>query len=711
MKFKLLGPLAVIDQGRNIYIPAGRQRTVLAHLLLRRDKAMPADELIEDLWDGRPPSGARAALYSSVTRLRESLGDNGGLIRTMPHGYIIDVAEDDVDLQTFSSRHARGQRASQSHDWHTAAEQFGSALDLWRGEPLVDVESETLHRKEVPVLQELRLSALSGRIEADLSLGRHTAVVPELRRLANAWPEREEFTEQLMLALYRSRRRSEALAAYREVREYLVRELGVEPGAELQRLHERILAGEETGPYDDSMAARGTVQAVPPPVGPAELPATVADFTGRHKESEELVRVLTDAAAAPDGGPGCVIAVSGPCGVGKTAFAVHIAHQVKDCFPDGQVFVGLHGSTEGDRRPRAVLARLARALGIEESRLTGDIDERSALIRSAMTGRRMLVLLDDARDAAQVRPLLPGTPSCAVIVTSRRRLDSLTVSQRVTLSYLNADESQCLLAEIVGAQRIAVERPAVEELLSICAGLPLALRFAGQRIASRPGWSVQHLADGVADRRRWLSRLQVGDLTIRGRLDASYAELRRLSGPASGPARDFRLLGLWQGTDLSLPAAAALLGKPCDQTEDDLELLVDFHLLESHSEALYRFHALTSCYARERAERDENPAERSAAVRRLLLWYLRTVQAAASVMGADRGFGGARSTARTAEESGIAPLTFGSPEAARGWLGKERLNMAAAIGEAAFGPQLELAAALRTILGAGHGTPQWASAS
>lgn len=696
MEFRLLGPLAVTDQGSDIYIPAGRQRTILAHLLLRRERTVSADELIDDFWDGRPPRGARSALYSYMTRLRESLGENSGIIKTMPNGYVITVGENDVDLQKFVARHAQGQRARLSRDWQAAADHFGSALDLWRGEPFVDVDSEELRRIEAPALEELRLSSLSGRIEAELSLGRHTAVVPELQRLFDAWPSREEFAEQLMLALYRSRRRSDALAVYRKARRYLVEELGVEPGAELQTMHERILLGEEalTGPRDDKATPAALVPA--PPAIPAELPSTVADFSGRHREIRELSRMLIKAATMSADGLGCVVTVTGPCGVGKTALAVHVAHQVKGRFPDGQIFLDLHGSTAGQERLETVLARLGRALGIEDRQLTGDIDERSALIRSAMTGRRILLLLDDASDDSYVRPLLPA--SCAVIVTSRWRLASLAVCHRIALDYLDQEESRSLLAGIVGDERVEAERPAVDQLLRVCAGSPLALRIAGQRIATRPGWSVQHLASSWAEWRHRLGRLQLGDLAVRSRLDASYAELSRLSARAGGPARGFRLLSLWQGIDLSLPAAAALLGQPLDATESDLELLVDLHLLESRSEARYRFHDLIFCYARERAEHDESAQARNAAVRRLLLWYSLTVEAAASALGPVRLSGGGGKDLLL-REPGIAPLTFASPAAARAWLAAERRNMTVAIGGPTYGRQV--AAVLGTVLDGG----------
>jgi DNA-binding SARP family transcriptional activator/Tfp pilus assembly protein PilF len=618
MEFGLLGPLRVAAGGGELAFPA-RQRTVLAVLLLRANQIVTVEALAGVLWDGVPPQGARNTVQGYVKLIRQRLGpqESRRLVTRGP-GYLLTVTDGEVDADRFTTLCDEARAAADRGDWAGAAGRLAEALALWRGEPIADVPAPMLARDEVPRLVELRLTALEARIDADLRLGRHAGLVGELRQLSASHPLRERFSGQLMLALYGCGRQAEALAAFRQARQVLRDELGIEPGPELTRLHERMLAGDPELSAAAEQAGDGPRPAAEAavPDAPAQLPPDTVDFTGREPQVGMLYDLL---AAEPDARrPGAVVisAVSGMGGIGKTALAVHAAHRLSDRFPDGQLYVGLQGASR-PLGPGEVLARFLRALGVPDAAIPADDAERAARYRTEIAGRRMLLVLDDARDAAQVRPLLPGTAGCGVIVTSRSTQPGLGLAGAVLLDLdvLAPAEAHELFTAIAGPARTAAEPDAVASVLESCAGLPLAVRIAASRLRSRPGWSIAHLATRLADERLRLAELASGDLGIRASFGVSYEAL-----PA-GPALVFRRLGLADATELPLAAIAALAGLPVAETAAALEILTDAHLASSPAPDRFRQHDLLRSYAAEVAAREEPETERQAAVGRLLRWY------------------------------------------------------------------------------------------
>jgi tetratricopeptide (TPR) repeat protein len=425
---------------------------------------------------------------------------------------------------------------------------------------------------------------------------------------------------------------------------------------------------------------------------PAQLPADIGDFTGRESHVAHLCGLLVGQGAV--GGPGAVriAVVSGSGGLGKTTLAIHAAHQVRAQFPDGQLYVDLLGASSQPAVAGEVLARFLRDLGHEGDRIPVGDEERAALYRSTLTGRRVLILLDNAKDAAQVRPLLPGSSSCAVLVTTRNRTPDLASTRFVDLNVLEDTEALALFAKIVGEERATAEPDATAEVLVACAGLPLAIRICAARLAARRSWRIATLAGRLRNEHRRLDELRIGDLAVRASFQVSYNSIRT-SGQGTDPARVFRLLGLWQGSSISLAAAAVLLGEPEDGIADVLEGLVDANLLESPAPDFYRFHDLLRVYATERAQAEESEADRAAAVRRLLYWYLCTADAAAQLVAPQRYL------VPLEERHGVvSPLALATRADALAWYDQERGNVLSASRQAAAMGEHDLAWRLPTAL-------------
>jgi len=495
MRIDLLGALRVRTALGAVAVPAPKQRVILASLALSAGQVVPVAELIGHVWAGAA-GGSVGSLRTHMMRLRQTLGDAADTIRTVPAGYLLAVSRDDVDVHRFTDGCRRGVAAAMAGEWPAAAGTLGDALALWQGEPLVDVPSAPLRDREVDQLAETRLTALRWRIEAELRLGRHDMLIGELEQLTAEHPLREGFHHQLMLALYRSGRQAAALAAYQRVRAGLVAELGVEPGPELAALHQDILAAE---PALTVAPAKRT------PSGPAQLPADIADFTGRDKQ----LAVLHDLLARNGSVTIVVAAVTGTGGVGKTSLVIRAAHRARSLFPDGQLHVDLRGTAERPVAVDEVLGRFLRDLGVPGSSVPADPDERVGLYRSMLADRRMLIVLDNARDAGQVRRLLPAGPGNAVLVTSRDRMAGLESARHLPLDVLELAEARAMLARIVGAERVGTESAAAEQVLASCAGLPLAVRIAGARLATDPALTVRELADRLGDITRRLDELRV----------------------------------------------------------------------------------------------------------------------------------------------------------------------------------------------------------
>uniref|UniRef100_UPI002628DF7C ATP-binding protein n=1 Tax=Trebonia sp. TaxID=2767075 RepID=UPI002628DF7C len=414
----------------------------------------------------------------------------------------------------------------------------------------------------------------------------------------------------------------------------------------------------------------------PPLPRPAQLPADIGDFTGRETQVRHLCEMLVQEAAAASPGAVRIAVVAGAGGLGKTTLAVHAAHQVGALFPDGQLYVDLFGAGSQPAAPGEVLARFLRDLGVDGNKVPAGDDERAALYRTRLTGRRVLVLLDNAKDAAQVRPLLPGSASCAVLVTTRNSTPDLVSTRFVDLDVLEDTEALALFSRIVDDERPAAEPDATAAVLIACAGLPLAIRICAARLAARRHWGIATMAHRLRDERRRLDELKTGDLAVRASFQVSYDSLQA-AGSAADPARVFRLLGLWQGPSVSLPAAAALLGVPDDDIADALETLVDTNLLESPAADRYRFHDLLRFYATERAQAEESEAARDEAVGRLLRWYLDTADAGASVVSPHRYH------VPLADRPDPPPPRPASVADTLDWYDSERVNVVAATRQAA----------------------------
>ncbi|MEU1450883.1 AfsR/SARP family transcriptional regulator [Streptomyces avermitilis] len=670
LRFGVLGPVRAWHGKKALSTGSPQQRALLAALLLREGRTATAGELIDALWGDEPPSQALAAVRTYASRLRKVLP--AGVMVSESGGYAIrGLPEEALDVSLAQALAADAEKAKAAGDLCRARAVLNEALALWDGEPLASLPGPYAETQRAR-LDEWRLQLLESRLDMDLEQGCHAEAVSELTALTAAHPLRERLRELLMLALYRSGRQAEALAVYADTRHLLAEELGVDPRSGLKELQQRILQA------DPGLAEPSGPAAEPPPalVRPAQLPATVPDFTGR----DAFVAELSDVLASAEGRVMAVSALAGIGGVGKTTLAVHVAHQARAAFPDGQLYVDLQGAGQRAAEPETVLGAFLRALGTADSAIPDSLEERSALYRSVLDGRRVLVLLDNARDAAQVRPLLPGMEGCAALVTSRVRMVGLAGAHLVDLDVMSPEEALQLFTKIVGEERVASEREAALDVVAACGFLPLAIRIAASRLAARRTWTVSVLAAKLADERRRLDELQAGDLAVKATFELGYGQLE------PPQARAFRLLGLADGPDMSLAAAAAVLDLPAEETEDLLESLVDTSLLESAAPGRYRYHDLVRLYARACAERDEHPpSERDAAMSRLLDFYLAT---AAEVFAIERP--GDRLVDHL-ERTRTPGLAFPDRRAAQDWLYSEAVPLLACVRQSSGGTTLRRA--------------------
>jgi DNA-binding SARP family transcriptional activator len=699
MRFRLLGPLEIRAGEDWLAIGAPKWRAVLAALLINAGQIVPADVLINEVWPDTPPAKAGNLISIYVLRLRRLLGDTDStLLVTRAPGYLLRLAPGDTDAQVFESLVREGRRAYAAGDPERAAAQLAEALALWHGSPLADVPPTPLIETEAERLADLRLDASELRITAELACGSHAQVIPELRRLLADHSLRENLWLLLMRALDGAGRHAEALEAYGQARSVLAEELGVDPGAELRQCYAELLAKDDAltkdaGDAPGSISA-GTVTASSGPASsspappdarvpwsapvPAQLPADVADFTGRDDQVRHLVGLLSSAGADDESGAVRIALVAGAGGLGKTSLAVHAAHRVRGSFSDGQLYVDLLGATPHPLPAADVLARFLRDLGVDGREIPVDEDERAARYRTILAGRRMLIVLDNARDAAQVRSLLPGSASCAVLVTTRSRMADLASTRLVDLNVLDDDEALTLFTRVVGDERAAAEPEATAELLLACAGLPLAIRICAARLATRSGWTIQAMANRLRDTRRRLDELRVGDLAVRASFQVSFTTLPASAQPDGiDPADAFRMLGLWDGPSISSAAAAALFGTTEDLASDALEILVDARLLESTSPDRYKFHDLLRVYSSERSVADLPEQARNAAIGRLLEWYMRTADAASTAVVPGRY------DIPLVPAGAVSPLSFSTAEEALAWYDDERVNLVAATRQAA----------------------------
>ncbi|MDW5326173.1 AfsR/SARP family transcriptional regulator [Plantactinospora sp. KLBMP9567] len=675
-RFRILGPLEIdaVD-GRPVPLSAAKPRTLLGVLLLHANRPVGVPTLVDVLWSGTPPRTAAGALRTHLSTLRTSLRLAG--LKARPPGYQLDVSADDLDMLLFDRLAEQGRRAAAGGDLSRAADLWERALRLWRG-PVLDGVDLAAVESTLADLAERRLMLLERWARARLALNQHTEVLPALAAATAEQPLREQLHELVMLAFYRAGRQADALETFRRLRGRLATELGVEPGPPLQRLQRQILSahpGLDPPRPGDGLAVPGAA-----PV-PRQLPPDIAAFTGRHREVAAAHSRLSGGSPLR---PPPVVAISGAGGVGKSALAVHLAHRLAHWFPDGQLYVDLRGATAGLRPlpPLEVLGRFLRALGVRDTDMT-TVDEASGTFRAATADRRVLVVLDNAHDADQTRPLLPAGRHTAALITSRRVLSTLDGVAHLRLDVLPPAETIQLLGRLAGADRVAADPSAAARIARACGQLPLALRIAGARLAARPSWPLRELADRLSDVRRRLDELRIAELGVRSSFQIGYELLR--DSPDVGDrdaSRAFPVLASADAADLSLPAVAALLDLAEPDAEPILDRLVDAQLLASPAVGRYRLHDLLRLFGRSLVD-PPDPVP----LGRLLRWY------SATAWQTFRLLRPADSRPATAGEWASGGRGFPDVGAALDWLEAERPNLLAAVHQVAETPELPGAAA------------------
>ncbi|WP_171074766.1 AfsR/SARP family transcriptional regulator [Nonomuraea basaltis] len=677
LSIRCLGPFEIAVGGEAIPVIGARRVSLLARLAMEPGLVVTADQLVADVWGDSVTATAGKQLHIVVSKLRELLAPYHGseLIVTASRGYRLELPGEQVDTHLFASLVKRARAAQAQNELAAADAFFRRALSLWRGQALADVAGAWV-RSESARLEEERLSAVEDHVGLRLAGGDHHMAVPELIAHIAAAPLRERPRAQLMLALYRSGRVPEALAVYQDTRRVLVEELGIEPGPALQRLHRAVLAHDPALDLGEPVGRAVLGQAVVP----AELPADTRAFTGRTAELAWLHRLLTGQGGAP-----VVAAIDGPGGIGKSALAVRAAHAVAGRFADGVLYVDLLGSTAG-RQPMApaeALGRMLRSLGLAGTAVPTDPQEAAARYRSLTAARNLLIVLDNALDARQVRPLLPAGPGCVVITTSRQAMTSLDVASHLHLTGLRHQEGMELLSRVAGADRVAAEPEAAAQIVRLCDALPLALRIAAARLAARPDWTLTHLAGQLADATRRLDALEHDDLAVRASITVGQAHL------AADPAALFPLLGLLDSSIHTAASAGALAGWFEPRAETALEALLAARLLEPAGLGRHRMHDLLRLHAREQAEQIDQ-AVQTGAIRRALLHYVAAADAACLLI--DSSLHSLR------ESMDLPEVAIATLREANDWLSAERDNLLQLARQAVNSQHPEVALALNGCL-------------
>ena len=615
MEFRILGPVEIAAGSERLELGGSRQQIVVAVLLLSANRVVTVDRLLEAIYGADLPPTSRSQAQISISYLRRMFAAHSSspVISTHPHGYIINVGPGGLDLHRFEELVAAGRAARDARSLKTAVASYRDALRLWRGAALDGIDSDLI-RAAASRLDEQRITINEDRIQLELELGRHRELVGELGELIHEYPLRERLRGQLMLALYRCDRMAEALQVYRQARQIMIDELGLEPGERLQQLERAILNGDPTLNPPPEVISIQPARAR----APSLLPIDIADFTGRSEQVTQIDRYLVHLAGEDSARQAVpVVVIVGKGGVGKTSIAVHAAHGMASHFTDGQLFADLHGWAAHPVGPMQVLERFLRVLGVSSAQIPEGLDERAEVYRSLLSDRKILVVLDDAASESSVRPLLPGSGGAAVLITSRRRLPGIPGAIHIELDVFDAEKSLDLLGSIIGSERVESQRDMAEAVAERCGFLPLALRIAGARLHARPHWSIQQLADRLADDTHRLDELKHGDMGVRPSISLTYdstsEEARRL----------FRRLAILDMPIFPVWMSAALLDQPLAPAEELLDDLVSSRLVEAagHGTGInshYRIHDLIRVFARERLIAEESVADRKAALERAL---------------------------------------------------------------------------------------------
>jgi DNA-binding SARP family transcriptional activator/tetratricopeptide (TPR) repeat protein len=696
LRYSVFGPVRAWRGDTELELGWPKQRAVLAMLLLNADRLVSQTAIIDGVWGEQAPASAVNLVHTYVSRLRRVLEPGQGprtagtLLARTPSGYMLRLGAGQLDLAELDLLLDRARQCRAARDLSGVAAAYDAALALCQAPPLAGIPGPVADTERAR-LAELHLTLVEGRAEALLELGGHHQLAGDLLALAAEHPLRERITALLMTALYHSGRQAEALSAYTRTRTLLAGELGIDPGPELQQLQLQILAGDPVPAGGNGAAAAAGL-----PV-PRQLPADTPHFAGRAEHLRQLIAAM----GAASGASGAVVisAIDGMGGVGKSALAIHGAHRLSDAggFPDGQLYLNLQGDTPGLEPvdPLDALGRMLRALGVGVTQLPAGLDEAAALFRTLTAGKRLLLVLDNARDVAQVRPLVPAGPACRVLVTSRRILATLDLggARPLHLDVLSEDEALDLLGRLVGPGRIEADREASATVVRSCGFLPLAVRIAAARLAARPRWPVGELAGRLADAARRLEELTVGDLGVRASFDVSLDALQHSPDVTErAAARAFTLLSLPDGPDIDATAAAAVLNESQRTARTLLERLVDAQLLQTPQPGRYRFHDLLRLHSRGRQASSHDPGADTQlpdAVTRMLRLYTATAWRTLMLL---------RPGDHRLDNAGPgwadAGLQFADVAAALSWLEAERANLMAAVAQAAGTPAIPASLAL-----------------
>jgi DNA-binding SARP family transcriptional activator/tetratricopeptide (TPR) repeat protein len=615
MQFKILGTLEVTAGSERVVLGGPRQQVVLATLLLGANQVVTPHRLLSAVYGESPPPTGKSQLHISISSLRRSFARHASttIIKTGPRGYMIELDEASLDSERFTRLVAAARTARAASLADQATTSYREAMGLWRGPALDGIDSELI-RAVASQLDEHRVRVIEECIHLELALGRHRELVGELTELVKEHPLRECMRAHLMLALYRCDRAAEALQVYRQTRETMISELGIEPSDRLRQLERAILLSDPVlAPPASSTAIQTERTRMPVP---RLLPADIGDFIGRAEQIGQVHEHLGSTAAARETTTAVpVVVITGKGGTGKTRLAVHVSHQLAPYFPDGQLFADLHGASPHQVGPVHVLERFLRALGLEGSEIPDGLDERAELYRRLIGDRKVLVVLDNAVTESQVADLLPGTGATAAIITSRHRLTGLVGAVHIDVEVFDPAMSLDLLGSIVGSARMQSEPDQARRLAEYCGHLPLALRIAGARLSARPHWSIRQLADRLADETHRLDELRHGEMSVRPTISLSY------ESASDNAKRLFRRLALLDLPVFSSWLTYALIDDSVPHAEDLLDDLVSAQLIEISGagrglRSQYRFHDLIRVFARERVAVEDTPGGREAALER-----------------------------------------------------------------------------------------------